>query len=262
MKHIYAVLIATVVLSSCGPNRDNTAAQVPYGNEPAKGFNLEASDEKAIELADQVMEAMGGRQAWDETRYIKWNFFGVRRLLWDKETGWVRIEDQRSDLMINVNVYQNPLAGMVSKGGELFENQDSLDYYLDRGNRIWINDSYWLVMPFKLKDSGVTLTYEAEDTLLTGETSDRLRLTFEGVGVTPENGYDVWVSRADTLVRQWAYYRDASDSIPMFINPWNDYAQYGNIMLSGNRGERDLTEIDVLENVSETIFTSFEEAIN
>lgn len=257
MKLHYIALLLIVTFSFC----EQENSQGTYGNEPAIGFNLEASDQKAIEIADLVMKAMGGRQAWDQARFIKWNFFGARKLLWDKHTGWVRIEDQRSDLRINVNVYQEPLQGKVSKGGTLFENADSLAYYLDRGNRIWINDSYWLVMPFKLKDSGVTLTYEQEDTLMTGEKATKLRLTFEGVGVTPQNAYDVWVSKSDTLVRQWAYYREAFDTVPMFVYPWDDYSKFGHIKLSGNRGTRNLSEIEVLDSVSATIFSSFDEEI-
>lgn len=258
MKPILFSLSLVMMLAFCEQKSTNETADKPYGNEPAQGFNAEGSDEEAIRLADQVMETMGGRQAWDQTRYIKWNFFGSRKLLWDKETGWVRIEDQRSDLKINVNVYADTLDGIVSKGGALFQDQDSLDFYLQRGKRIWINDSYWLVMPFKLKDSGVTLTYEQEDTLLTGEQAHKLRLTFEGVGVTPENAYDVWVSKADTLVRQWAYYPQASDSIPMFTYPWNEYETYGTIRLSGNRGRRNLTDIEVLTAVDQGMFTSFD----
>lgn len=230
-------------------------------NPPADGFNLASSDTEAIEIADMVMQSMGGRKAWDHTRFLKWNFFGARKLLWDKQTGWVRIEDQRSDLKINVNVYANPLEGSVSKNGEIFSETDSINYYLNRGNRIWINDSYWLVMPYKLKDTGVKLTYASEDTLLTGESADKLRLTFDAVGVTPQNAYYVWVAKSDTLVRQWAYYREASDSVPGFIYPWNDYQTYGKIKLSGNRGERGLSEIEVLEEVDASFFTSFENPI-
>ena len=38
----------------------------------------EVSDPKAIEIANKVMAAMGGEKAWNDTRHITWNFFGVR----------------------------------------------------------------------------------------------------------------------------------------------------------------------------------------
>ena len=34
---------------------------------------------------------------------------------------------------------------------------EQLGEMLENGRRAWINDSYWLVMPYKLRDPGVTL---------------------------------------------------------------------------------------------------------
>ena len=28
---------------------------------------------------------------------------------------------------------------------------------------IWVNDTYWLLMPYKMKDPGVTLAYDGEE---------------------------------------------------------------------------------------------------
>ena len=81
-------------------NGSSENTQEPYGNPPAEGFNLEGSDPEAIEVADQVMEAMGGREAWDNTRHIAWNFFGSRDLVWDKWTGDVRIDMRNTTFLI------------------------------------------------------------------------------------------------------------------------------------------------------------------
>jgi len=229
---------------------------IPNDNFPAEGFDLEGSSSIAIIIADKVMNAMGGRKNWDATRYITWNFFGSRKLLWDKQTGNVRIESLKDDLKILVNV--NEMTGKVWKNGSEQTDPDSLAYYLERGRNMWINDSYWLVMPFKLKDSGVTLTYIGESQTLLGEVSEELRLTFTNVGVTPQNAYHVWVSTETSLVKQWAYYSVHTDSVPAFILPWDNYQTYGQILLSDDRGERDLTDIAVLSEVPERIFQSFD----
>jgi hypothetical protein len=258
MKSIYFALLTAVIFACQKPEEKQIQKEE---NPHSDGFNLESSDKQAIDIADQVMVAMGGRSSWDNTRLIQWNFFGARKLLWDKESGWVRIEDQRNDLKINVNIMEETLIGMVQKEGKTLKNTDSIQKYLDQGKRIWINDSYWLVMPFKLKDSGVTLTYQGKDTTSGGLPSKKLRMTFENVGVTPQNAYDVWVGVQDSLIRQWAYYANASDSIPRFVLPWNDYREYGMIKLSGSRGERSLSEIKVLDQVEESFFTSFDRSL-
>ena len=112
-------------------------------------------------------------------------------------------------------------------------------------------------MPFKLKDSGVTLLYNRKDTTENGALADVLELVFDGVGDTPENKYEVFVSRQDSLVRQWNFYSNRTDSVPRFTTPWDDYQPHGQLLLSGSRGKGQLTDIAVLDQVPEGVFSSF-----
>lgn len=231
--------------------------QSPQVNPAASGFNEAGSDPKAILIADETMAAMGGREAWDQTRYIHWVFFGRRRLLWDKYTGDVRVELLKDSSIILVNI--NTLQGKVWMGGAEVSDPDSLQKYLTLGRSLWINDSYWLLMPFKLKDSGVTLKYIGPGVIQSGEPADILQLTFENVGDTPENKYLVYVDQETHLVSQWEYFRRATDEKPTISTPWKNYQRCGKILLSGDRGEkRQLSEIKVLEKVDQAAFTSFQ----
>ena len=250
------VSVFVIFLAGCTSGQEDNQAAVQDENPPAEGFDVEGSDLKAIVIADKVMDALGGRQNWDNTRYVCWNFFGARELIWDKQTGDVRIESSRDSTIYIVNI--NSLEGRVMKNGEEITQPDSLSKYLERGKRIWINDSYWLVMPYKLKDSGVTLKYLGEDTTQSGLQADLLELRFENVGVTPENKYNVWVDKETSLVRQWAYYRNDTLIEPGFILPWDNWKQYKNILLSGNRGERELSDIMVLDTLPESTFLTFD----
>ena len=254
MKLCYAVFFIALVMFACDSPSSPTASSAAdtVANPPAPGFNAEASDEQAIQLADEVMQAMGGRTAWDTTRYFGWNFLGVRNLLWDKETGNVRIEVPQDSSIYLVNIQQD--TGRVVMRGEEITQPDSLAKYVQAGKEMWINDSYWLFMPFKLKDSGVTLTYAGEDTLMGGAPAEVLELRFDQVGVTPQNKYQVYIDPEDHLVKQWAYYPEASMDTPRFMLPWDEYETYGSLKLSGNRGERDISDIQVMDNVPETDF--------
>lgn len=225
-------------------------------NPPAEGFDLAGSDTAAIRIADKIMQAMGGRQAWDNTRYLSWNFFDVRSLLWDKQTGNVRIEVPRDSTIYLINIQED--TGRVMKQGRQITHPDSLAKYVEEGKKIWVNDSYWLVMPFKLKDTGVTLTYMGEDTLQGGDKADVLKLQFEDVGFTPNNKYLVYVDKDEPLIKQWAFFPQASMDTPRFVTPWADYKKYGSILLSGDRGERDITNIQVMEKVPDSAFTSMD----
>jgi hypothetical protein len=255
MKKLLLLIICFGVLYACSTDNSKNASD-KNANPSADGFNLSGSDAKAIEIADKVMIAMGGRKSWDESRFFTWNFFGRRSLWWDKFTGDVRIKFHDADsLIILVNINDN--SGKISKNGAEMVHPDSVSQYLDRGKGVWINDAYWLFMPFKLKDSGVTLTYVGEDTTQTGAVADVLQLTFKDVGNTPQNKYHVWVDRSDNLVKQWAFYRENDMDTPNFITPWVGYQKCGKVLLAGDRGERQITDIAAPENLDKSFFKEF-----
>lgn len=254
MKQLLIFSIVAIALS-CQPKTQQEPeieqTVVEYNNPPAEGFDLDGSHPVAILLADQVMNAMGGRAQWDKTNCIFWNFFDARTLLWDKANNRVRVDYLKEDLSVALDM--NTMKGKVWKNGvELPE--DSLPGYFQNAKSAWINDSYWLVMPFKLKDSGVTLSYLREDTTQTGEKADVLGLTFKGVGDTPQNAYELWVSIESRLITQWAYFSDAQNETPNFIQPWQNYVSHDGLLLSGDRGGRQLTQIKVLPTAPEEAF--------
>lgn len=238
MKHLAALALVTGLAPACyrGPQ--------PDPNPPAPGFDLAGSDARAIEVADRVMAAMGGRRRWDRTRVIAWNFLGRRRLMWDKHGNAVRIEYLEGPAL-DVALHLDTLAGRAWRDGIELTDAAELASLLDAARAHWINDSYWLVMPYKLKDSGVTLKHMGERSQ-SGREFDLLELTFRDVGVTPQNRYEVWVSRDRALVERWSWFENAADPQPRFTLPWDDWRSYGGILLSGEHGERRLTEIAVL----------------
>lgn len=271
VKCINVILFAAIAFSitvfiACDDAATNAVipaetSEAALENPHAEGFDLEGSDPEAIALADEVMRSMGGRKAWDATRFLAWDFFGARSLVWDKKTGDVRIESIQADMIILMNV--NSEQGRVWLEGAELTNPDSLTEYLDLGRQIWVNDSYWLVMPFKLKDSGVTLKhlgdYRIEEGEGKGAIAEVLELRFKEIGYTPQNRYRVYIPKESEqkLVLQWDYYSDNETTTRDIVSPWNNYKQYGNILLSGDRGERDLDNIGVYSDIPATVFTDF-----
>ena len=253
-------LFCLVLIVACQPKQETVSEKPPpppseEANAVTPAFDIENSDSKAIEIADKVMEAMGGQEAWDSLRYVSWNFFGARDLIWDKHEGRVRIDFPRDSSIYLVNV--KTMEGKVLRKG--VEVTDSLQKYIEMAKSIWINDSYWLAMPFKLKDPGVTLTYAREDSTLADEFSDVLVLNFEGVGDTPDNKYEVYVDKSDNLIKQWAYYRNSEQDSVTAIWPWDNYKDYNGLLLSGDRSDnKGPRNIKVFDQLPDAVFDSFE----
>ncbi len=197
------------------------------------GCSARKSDPKAVAVADRVMQAMGGTDAWNNARYLAWDFFGGQYQIWDKKTGDFHWE--KDTLVANYNL--NAKQGHVYSRGKDISATPTGQKVLDNLYPTWVNNSYWLVMPFKLKDPGVALTYRGEGKTMDGAPADVLGMTFENVGVTPENRYEVLVNRATGLVDEWAYFPKATDAQPAFRRHWNEYARHDGLLLAAGRGE-------------------------
>jgi len=132
-SRIPAVMISMILLiffSGCKSTKQKSLRST--------GFNIEQSDPKAIAIANEVVDASGGVQAWNDTRYIGWNFFGSRRHVWDKQTGDIYIKSLKSPVEIKMNIHDKTGEVMLNK--QLTVEQDSLDKYLQKGYEWWVND--------------------------------------------------------------------------------------------------------------------------
>ena len=219
----------------------------------------------ASDVANQVMQALGGKEAWDSTHYLRFTFAGRRTHHWDKWTGRHRVEGQTPEgkkyvVLENINTHQ----GEAWLDGKKVEG-DELKTWLDRGYGAWVNDTYWLLMPYKLQDPGVNLTYEGTEQL-DGNTYDKLHLSFGNVGLTPGDEYWAWINRDTHLMDRWAYLLQAAPGEQRAAEPtpwrWQGWQKYGKIMLSPTRaqvtGDRklELGDIAVFDTLPHSVFTS------
>ena len=252
-KATIVLLVMVVALHACNRLNETTGSE----NPASEGFDLANSDPAAVELADSIMVAMGGWKNWDDTRFISWNSFGIRNLIWDKKDSRVRIESLEDSITYLVDL--ETLSGKAYVKGEEVTKSDSLEIMMKRAQELWRRDAFWLVMPFKLKGNGVTLKYLGEDLMRTGDRCNVLQITYNADSDTPLAKYHVYVDLADNLVKQWAYYSNASQDSATFVLPWDNYKKYGNILLSADRSEGGgPVGVSVTNNLSERIFTTLE----
>lgn len=212
-------------------------------------------DAKATALARKVMDSMGGEQNWNNTRFLAWTFNNQYQI-WDKHQNKFRWE---RDSLVSIIDTQTK-AGKVYVAGQEMPESEEKQKLLERTYALWINNAYWLVMPFKLQDPGVQLKYAGEGETLANEKADILEMSFESVGLTPQNKYKLWVAKDTGLLTQWAFYRNSTDAEPSFTRRWSDYKTYGNIKLASDRSNPQsdfkLTDLAAPANVPDKVFNS------
>ncbi|PCJ81862.1 MAG: hypothetical protein COA57_13770 [Flavobacteriales bacterium] len=238
----FVLFFSVALIAACTPQQP-----IEGGSSlKVEGFDYQNSDNEAIRIAEEVLEVMGGKKQWKKARYFVWTFFDERKHFWDKNTGNIRIESLTDSLLIVMNV--NTSEGKVFIGKEEISNPDSLKKYLERGKKTWADDSYWLVMPFKLIDKGVTLKYLGTKGNYLDVPCDVLEVTYkQGSPNTLGERFEIYVDKTERMVTQWAFYHKTSDLSPSMICPWTDYEKYHNIWLSSGRGNGELSDIYVLD---------------
>jgi len=102
---------------------------------------------------------------------------------------------------------------------------------LDGAYEAWINDTYWLLMPYKMKDPGVHLKYAGEETRQ-GQEYDLVELSFEEVGLTPGDRYWAHINRSTHLMDRWSYIlQDDPPGSQPTVWDWNGWLRRGRILL-------------------------------
>jgi hypothetical protein len=226
---------------------------------PGKAQSAPSADSVAAHL----QQALGGKDAWDKTHFIRFSFAGRRTHYWDKWTGRHRVEGDTKEgqhyvILENINTKE----GSAWLGGQKQEGDKAAEF-LKNGYGAWVNDTYWLLMPYKIKDPGVNLSYAGEETI-DGKTYDKLALSFGQVGLTPGDRYWAYINRDTGLMDRWAYILESMPKEgPPTVWLWDGWQKYGAIMLAPHRTQvgspdrkLELGDIAVLDQVPDAVFTS------
>jgi hypothetical protein len=179
---------------------------------PAPSFAAEPAPE-AVSLAHRTMAAMGGEDRWRAARLLRFDFTSVRdgqpgalySHWWDRQTGDYRLEGvDKEGNPYRVLFDVGDRTGRAWSGGRELAG-DELGRMLEMAYGRFINDSYWLLMPWKWLDPGVRLGHEGRRAV-DGAEYEVVTLAFEdGVGLTSRDRYWVLVSPESGRVARWEY---------------------------------------------------------
>jgi len=196
-------------------------------------------DAKADAVGRELIAAMGGEAAWEKARQFQFDFVVVKEgqevarfsHAWDRYTGDYRVT--------GVDKAGAPYAvyfNVNTKDGKAFVNDvpaspEESAKRVEGAYGRFINDTYWLLAPWKIFDPGVSLAYDGEKPCPGGGVCDVLKLSFDNVGLTPKDVYWIWVARDGRQMRQWQYVLGGA-SEPPTTAAWNDWRKLGGVMLS------------------------------
>ncbi|MFQ5572195.1 MAG: hypothetical protein ACE5G0_21170, partial [Rhodothermales bacterium] len=175
--------------------------------------------------------ASGGPAAWSALPYLRFNFAvsveGTRRRtirhLWDRRTGDYRVEMRGPGgepyiILFNINTRQ----GQAYWGDTPLDSTDTAEKIAEAYQR-FINDTYWLLVPFKLFDPGVHRAYVADSS---DAEADVLHLSFGDVGLTPGDQYWLYVDKESGRLAQWSYVLQGSEGLPPRSFVWDEYEEH------------------------------------
>lgn len=198
MKKLLALLILTPMI------------RLPVG--------LAADDQsaKADDLAAAVWKASGGEN-WPKVKTIDFTFAvekGGQRVLsaehhWDVAAQTDHVKWKDKDITVNL--------------ADPAQDEEAQKAYAR-----WVNDSYWLLAPVKLRDRGVHVAYEGTKEI-DGATREVLHLSFDPIGLTPNDQYLLYVDPAKHLVTSWDYLPKPGESSH---STWGDYQTSGGLTLA------------------------------
>lgn len=215
---LVAVVLAGVAAIAGGCDRSATRMDMP-----------EISS-RADSLALAVLQASGGRDAWESLRYLKFTFgmerggerIEIARHLWDRGRDRYRVEWEEGDSAVVARF------NTISRDGDVFisgvpADTSSHSELLETAYRRFINDTYWLMAPVKMLDSGVNRSYVPDSSDADFEV---VRLTFDDVGLTPDDTYWMYIGADSDLVERWAMVLQGNpNTSPAFWN-WLDYRDF------------------------------------
>lgn len=213
MKNLFYIL--TIVLLSLGCKQ----------KEEFKIVEPETS------VAKKIANAHGFKN-WKNVSIISFTFFGNRSWTWQPKSNNITL---------------------ITKNDTISYNRMLMDSTLTKFDRGFINDKFWLLIPFQLVwDTGTTISEPVEaEAPISKALMNKITLTYSSEGgYTPGDAYDIYFD-TDYIIREWAF-RKGNKPEAGLINTFENYHDYNGIIMASDhkKAEGDwnlkLTDIKVV----------------
>ena len=186
--------------------------------------------------------AMGGQRTWDVLPYFRFDFVVVQKgkevarfqHWWDKRHGQCRVQgpDDKGRTVTAIFTLKDK-KGKSFTDGIVDTDPTNIANIVQMGYERWVNDTYWIIMPFKLRDPGTHLKYLRMQKR-GGQVYDVLQLSFDrGVGLTSGDRYTLYVNRSTHLLDKWDMMLEGKKPPPS-TSTWEQWTPIGPVKLALN----------------------------
>lgn len=164
-----------------------------------------------ISIAKKIANAHGFEN-WKDVSEISFTFFEKRSWIWKPKTNDVTL---------------------ITDKDTINYNRKSIDSLSLKADKAFINDKFWLLMPFQLIwDTGVIISEPTKETAPISKTQlNKIIITYtnEG-GYTPGDAYDIYFDE-NYLIKEWAY-RKGNKPEAGLINTFENHQDFNGIKIA------------------------------
>lgn len=154
---IFALVLMFLLIGACDRRSEST---IETGSDAILDdeFNLANSDPAAVELADSIIDAYGGAEAWNKIRFISWRD-SFNQFYWDKSARNIRVANAEEVSIINTRTRQ----GRVWRKGVELKDSVIVKERVAESLRTWRESAAIIFLPFLLKQKDMSLKYLGEE---------------------------------------------------------------------------------------------------
>ena len=121
---------------------------------------------------------------------------------------------------------------LITEGDTIQYNRASVDSISLNADRAFINDKFWMLIPFQLVwDDYDSIIYPPQPAPLSANLLSKMTIIYgnEG-GYTPGDAYDIYFDK-DYIIREWVY-RKGNAEEPSMITTFENYEDYKGIKIA------------------------------
>ena len=204
MKSLFAVLLCLLLVSSCKSDKSET----PLTEET-----------KELTLAEKIANAHGFDN-WKAVSEVQFTFQVDRDTIKGKGRSWVW--KPKEDIV----VFENHTGAIEYTRSKM----DSTQIGTDRG---FINDKFWLLVPFQLVwDTSATVSESQKAEAPISKTQlNKITLTYpDQGGYTPGDAYDIFYND-NFIIQEWVF-RKGNAEEPTMATTFENYQDYNGIKIA------------------------------